>query len=534
MKKLVLFIAGVIFCLSVYAETFYLSSISNSSVRINGRNYNCSSDNSEYLEFTGSLGEMSSMILGGKCTMHEDNRSQFGGGGSIVVSMYYSYDMESWTEIVLISSGQTIIGDGTRSTAYSKYNQEVDISGYTNGTSVNLYIYFKAVQGTTVKTDPTEDPETVPYSATFTKREIARTNISVNGSNYSCKGSTYEDEFHGGYLGEISSLSLNGSVRHYGTISSAAAFMYYRINGSEWTSITFNNKSEIEEQPPDPKYASFSSEENALYEISGILSKVQAITITTYSAHSASSVDISGLINDETYDIDVYYKLSGIYDPEAYPDPADDPGFIPYTATFTKTEEEISSGDPPLPITLTSFDAQAINGIVHLEWQTASETNNAAFLIYRDGEVIASLDGAGTTTEPQSYRYTDNYVIPGVAYKYVLADVSLGGEEVLHADREIEVTVQSGNIGMDFSIGAAYPNPFNPVSIIPLNLGRSAQVTAVLYDLQGRRLAELQNGMMPAGSHDLKIDGARLATGIYFVHINVNNVINVQKIALMK
>jgi hypothetical protein len=95
-------------------------------------------------------------------------------------------------------------------------------------------------------------------------------------------------------------------------------------------------------------------------------------------------------------------------------------------------------------------------------------------------------------------------------------------------------TVGAGNVAEDYSIGASYPNPFNPACIVPLNLAVSANVNVVLYDINGRLIRELHNGSLAAGSHDLKIDGANLATGIYLVKIRINDVLNVQKIALMK
>lgn len=112
--------------------------------------------------------------------------------------------------------------------------------------------------------------------------------------------------------------------------------------------------------------------------------------------------------------------------------------------------------------------------------------------------------------------------------------VTLQSNIITQPDMAATGILGEGNIVKDFTIGIAYPNPFNPVCIIPLNLATSANVNATLYDINGRRVNELHNGALMAGSHDLKISGADLSTGIYFVHINVNNVVNVRKIALMK
>jgi hypothetical protein len=125
-------------------------------------------------------------------------------------------------------------------------------------------------------------------------------------------------------------------------------------------------------------------------------------------------------------------------------------------------------------------------------------------------------------------------VVPGKTYTYVLADVSIANEEVKHEDMPVTVNIPQGNVAEDYSIGTAYPNPFNPVTIIPLNLAKKAAVTATLYDINGRPLQELQNGTLSTGSHYLKIRGAGLSTGIYVVHVTIDDVTNVQKVVLMK
>ena len=188
--------------------------------------------------------------------------------------------------------------------------------------------------------------------------------------------------------------------------------------------------------------------------------------------------------------------------------------------------------DVPLPIALASFSAEVLNGSVSVTWVTESETENAAFRVYRDGDVVAQIDGAGTSSEPRNYRWTDNFVIPGRTYAYVLADVDLQGKETKHPEIKVDIKVEG--VDLDYTIGNAYPNPFNPLTLVPLNLAKDAQVHARLYDMLGRPVQELHKGTLNVGSHTLKVDGSMLSTGIYFVHVRVNDATHVQKIALMK
>ncbi|MEA2077549.1 MAG: choice-of-anchor Q domain-containing protein [Candidatus Marinimicrobia bacterium] len=196
--------------------------------------------------------------------------------------------------------------------------------------------------------------------------------------------------------------------------------------------------------------------------------------------------------------------------------------------------EDWTGGDTATPITLSFFTATAVNGVVELAWETVTETNNACFIIYRNGEAIGSIDGAGTTTEPHAYTYIDATVVPGLTYTYVLADVDYANDEIRYEGNAVTVTANDGLLAIYFTIGAAYPNPFNPVTIIPLTLARDAMVRATLYDTNGREIKGLLNRNLSAGAHTISIDGSRMTTGLYLVQIEIDNVLNVQKIALMK
>ncbi|MCY3549631.1 MAG: hypothetical protein OXH39_04160 [Candidatus Poribacteria bacterium] len=95
----------------------------------------------------------------------------------------------------------------------------------------------------------------------------------------------------------------------------------------------------------------------------------------------------------------------------------------------------------PLPVELSMFypKRDQLTGQVVIKWETQSELNNAGFFIKRseaeDGEfkVInqTMIAGAGTTSEKQSYTYTDTSAKPNVVYYYQIEDVSLDGQRQL-------------------------------------------------------------------------------------------------------
>jgi hypothetical protein len=83
-------------------------------------------------------------------------------------------------------------------------------------------------------------------------------------------------------------------------------------------------------------------------------------------------------------------------------------------------------------------------------------------------------------------------------------------------------------------VGHAYPNPFNPVSAIPVNLALKTDLLAELYDLSGKRVQVIYCGLISPGSYDLSIDGRTLNTGIYFIKVSIGDEVIYRKVTLLK
>ena len=71
---------------------------------------------------------------------------------------------------------------------------------------------------------------------------------------------------------------------------------------------------------------------------------------------------------------------------------------------------------------------------------------------------------------------------------------------------------------------AIQPNPFGGETVIRYSLPREEIVRLRVFDIQGRRVATLVDGPVPAGAYWLPwdgrgIDGRRLAEGVYIVRL---------------
>ncbi|MFA7332606.1 MAG: T9SS type A sorting domain-containing protein [Candidatus Delongbacteria bacterium] len=68
-----------------------------------------------------------------------------------------------------------------------------------------------------------------------------------------------------------------------------------------------------------------------------------------------------------------------------------------------------------------------------------------------------------------------------------------------------------------FTLGNPYPNPFNPVTLIPFSLDRPRHVRLSVHNLLGQEVAVLVDNIVPAGTHAAQFGTKQLASGTYLV-----------------
>ena len=86
----------------------------------------------------------------------------------------------------------------------------------------------------------------------------------------------------------------------------------------------------------------------------------------------------------------------------------------------------------------------------------------------------------------------------------------------------------------EISFSAAYPNPFNPVTMVSFSVPAEMEVQVVVYDMLGRAISELANGVYVPGNYELNWDANSQASGIYFVKMIASGQTNIQKLMLVK
>lgn len=188
-----------------------------------------------------------------------------------------------------------------------------------------------------------------------------------------------------------------------------------------------------------------------------------------------------------------------------------------------------------LPVELSDFSAVVDNGDVVLNWQTASESNNAGFSIEHavgdEGgfEEVGYIDGAGNSREAQSYTYTVKGLDIG-KHRFRLKQLDFDG--AFEYSEVVETTIE---LAGTHRLGAAYPNPFNPSTTFELVVGREQHVKIDIINALGQRVQRLFDGNMEANKPtNFTFQAGMLPTGLYFYRVVGENFAQTRQVLLVK
>ncbi len=176
-----------------------------------------------------------------------------------------------------------------------------------------------------------------------------------------------------------------------------------------------------------------------------------------------------------------------------------------------------------LPVELTRFTVAASGRDALLRWDTASETNNAGFEVQRRLRAdapfapIGFVDGAGTTSAPQRYRFTDaGLPFTTATVTYRLKQIDFDGA----FDYSPQVELQLG--GTDrLVLHGTFPNPARARTTIRYEVPTAGPVHLAVYNLLGQHITSLVDAQRPAGRHEVRFDASGLSSGVYFVRLQM-------------
>lgn len=84
------------------------------------------------------------------------------------------------------------------------------------------------------------------------------------------------------------------------------------------------------------------------------------------------------------------------------------------------------------------------------------------------------------------------------------------------------------------SLNQNYPNPFNPSTTIRFELAAREQVQLEVFDVTGRRVAEVLKETLSAGEHRVEFNATGLASGVYYYRLSTPTLSSTRSMILLK
>jgi hypothetical protein len=157
---------------------------------------------------------------------------------------------------------------------------------------------------------------------------------------------------------------------------------------------------------------------------------------------------------------------------------------------------------------------------------------------YDPNQVIQIDNGPDPYNDPATWvlvHYGTNYHADDIVTVIYRGPVQFGIDEFTFTTPEGVVSVDDETIPNRYHVFQNYPNPFNPSTIIRFTLPQKSIVKLEVYDILGQRIEQLINTELTAGTHEVMFNGNKLASGVYFYVLKVQDkFFDVKKMILIK
>ncbi len=98
----------------------------------------------------------------------------------------------------------------------------------------------------------------------------------------------------------------------------------------------------------------------------------------------------------------------------------------------------------------------------------------------------------------------------------------------------VDAIAERGSMPVGYDLYQNYPNPFNPSTVITYRMSDAGHVTLKVFDVLGREVVTLVDQIQKPGTYEVRFDGSRLPTGLYFCRLDAGNYFAVRKLLLLK
>lgn len=103
-----------------------------------------------------------------------------------------------------------------------------------------------------------------------------------------------------------------------------------------------------------------------------------------------------------------------------------------------------------------------------------------------------------------------------------------------YAEEHVTAVNNEDKLITGYQLSQNYPNPFNPVTNIKYQLKVTSEVNLNVYNVLGKKVAELVDEVKAPGSYEVFFNAENLSSGVYYYRINAGNFNRSRKMLLIK
>lgn len=195
-----------------------------------------------------------------------------------------------------------------------------------------------------------------------------------------------------------------------------------------------------------------------------------------------------------------------------------------------------------IPIHVGGFaDGVPLNGNYTISWPEFGDVPDAWTLILEDthrGEKINLRDtefytfSLAQSADKEAFHNTmENFKLRNIPSP---ANAKASSNDNARFQLHIDPGADADGLPDKFELYNNYPNPFNPTTTIRFALPLEGPVKLSVYDILGRKVADLVNENLPADFHEITWDARNLASGVYIYRLVTQDGVFTKKMSLIK
>jgi len=213
-----------------------------------------------------------------------------------------------------------------------------------------------------------------------------------------------------------------------------------------------------------------------------------------------------------------------------------------YPSAFIPITQYLDTDQNTAPV-LDSHTANPIPFVsveVNIDYQDAD--NNLA--VFR----LVIFDGISYEMGTADHNYIEGSTFdalipwPGPGWHHYYFNFMDGNDGIITPPDSIYLSpngIDETPVPLSFELKQNYPNPFNAKTIIEFQLSEPADVKLTVYDIAGRKVADLAGDNYSAGAHSIIWDGTNnhghnLSSGLYLYKMKAGEFIATRKMLLIK